>query len=160
MFLRKEISPVALRFVIWFSNVKKMVHFWSTSSLETRNGLSTTMLNTRDCGVKKMNRFKAFCKSIFIKKRWCYLYGGILKESCSTINSEVHSHQLDKLKDSLKQKRSELINRKGVVFHHSSLVTRQKLLQLGWDILPYRPYSPIWHLLIIICFGLHIFLRR
>ncbi|XP_018353534.1 PREDICTED: histone-lysine N-methyltransferase SETMAR-like [Trachymyrmex septentrionalis] len=63
-----------------------------------------------------------------------------------TINSEVYCHQLDKLNDSLKQKRLELINRKGVVFYqdnarpHTSLVTRQKLLQLGWDILP--PYSP------------------
>ena len=66
----------------------------------------------------------------------------------TTINSEVYCHQLDKLNDSLKQKRPELINRKGVVFHqdnarpHTSLVTRQKLLQLGWDILPHPPYSP------------------
>jgi [histone H3]-lysine36 N-dimethyltransferase SETMAR len=66
----------------------------------------------------------------------------------TTINSEVYCHQLDKLNDSLKQKRPELINRKDVVFHqdnarpHTSLVTRQKLLQLGWDILPHPPYSP------------------
>ena len=25
---------------------------------------------------------------------------------------------------------------------HTSLVTRQKLLELGWDILPHPPYSP------------------
>ncbi|GFX01645.1 mariner Mos1 transposase [Trichonephila clavipes] len=43
---------------------------------------------------------------------------------------------------------SELINRKGVVFHqdnaipHISLVTRQKLLQLEWDTMPHPPYSP------------------
>jgi [histone H3]-lysine36 N-dimethyltransferase SETMAR len=54
----------------------------------------------------------------------------------------------DKLNDSLKQKRPELIDRRGVVFHrdnarpHTSLVTRQKLLQLGWNILPYPSYSP------------------
>lgn len=66
----------------------------------------------------------------------------------TTINSEVYCHQLDKLNDSLKQKRPELINRKGVVFHqdnarpHTSLLTRQKLLQLGWNILPHPPYSP------------------
>ncbi|EZA61916.1 Histone-lysine N-methyltransferase SETMAR [Ooceraea biroi] len=42
----------------------------------------------------------------------------------------------------------KLVNRKGVVFHHdnarprTSLVTREKLLQLGWDVLPHPPYSP------------------
>ncbi|CAK9826900.1 Histone-lysine N-methyltransferase SETMAR [Anthophora retusa] len=66
----------------------------------------------------------------------------------TTINSEVYCHQLDKLNDALQQKRPELINRKGVVFHqdnarpHTSLITRQKLLQLEWDILPHPPYSP------------------
>ncbi|GFW35817.1 mariner Mos1 transposase [Trichonephila clavipes] len=63
------------------------------------------------------------------------------------INSEVYCHQLDKL-NALQQKRSELINRKGVVFHqdnarpHTSLVTRQKLLQLEWDTMTHPPYSP------------------
>ncbi|GFX78310.1 histone-lysine N-methyltransferase SETMAR [Trichonephila clavipes] len=66
----------------------------------------------------------------------------------TTINSEVYCHQLDKLNDAVQQKRSELINRKGVVFHqdnarpHTSLVTRQKLLQLEWDTMPHPPYSP------------------
>ncbi|GFW27894.1 mariner Mos1 transposase [Trichonephila clavipes] len=66
----------------------------------------------------------------------------------TTINSEVYCHQLEKLNDALQQKRSELINRKGVVFHqdsarpHTSLVTRQKLLQLEWDTMPHPPYSP------------------
>ncbi|GFV49897.1 histone-lysine N-methyltransferase SETMAR [Trichonephila clavipes] len=65
----------------------------------------------------------------------------------TTINSEVYCHQLDKLNDALQQKKSELINRKGVVFHqdnarpHISLVTRQKLLQLEWDTMPHPPYS-------------------
>ena len=60
----------------------------------------------------------------------------------------MYCDQLDKLNDSLKQKRPELINRKGIVFHHdnarphTSLVTRQKLLQLEWDVLPHPPYSP------------------
>ncbi|GFT83158.1 mariner Mos1 transposase [Trichonephila clavipes] len=64
------------------------------------------------------------------------------------INSEVYYYQLDKLNDALQQKRSELINRKGVVFHqdnarsHTSYVTRQKLLQLEWDTMPHPPYSP------------------
>ncbi|GFW70566.1 histone-lysine N-methyltransferase SETMAR [Trichonephila clavipes] len=62
-------------------------------------------------GAKKMNWLKQFPKPIFTKKR------------------------------------SELINRKGVVFHQdnarppTSLVTRQKLLQLEWDTMPHPPYS-------------------
>ncbi|GFV91988.1 histone-lysine N-methyltransferase SETMAR [Trichonephila clavipes] len=67
----------------------------------------------------------------------------------TTINSEVYCHQLDKLNDVLQQKRSELINRKGAVFHQdnarpeTSLVTRQKLSQLEWDTMPYPLYSPV-----------------
>ncbi|GFV26226.1 histone-lysine N-methyltransferase SETMAR [Trichonephila clavipes] len=74
-------------------------------------------------GAKKMNRLQPFPKPIFTKKK------------------------LDKPNDALHQKRSELINRKGVVFHqdnarpHTSLVTRQKLLQLEWDTIPNPLYS-------------------
>lgn len=66
----------------------------------------------------------------------------------TTINSNVYCQQLNKLNDSLQQKRPKLVNRGGVVFHqdnakpHTSLKTRQKLLELGWDLLPHPPYSP------------------
>nr|XP_012135719.1 PREDICTED: histone-lysine N-methyltransferase SETMAR-like [Megachile rotundata] len=66
-----------------------------------------------------------------------------------TITSEVYYHQLDKLNYSLKLKRPELMNRNGVVLPqdntrpHTSLVTCQKLLQHGWDILPHPPYSSV-----------------
>ncbi|CAK9808456.1 Histone-lysine N-methyltransferase SETMAR [Anthophora quadrimaculata] len=65
-----------------------------------------------------------------------------------TINSEKYCSQLDKLKTAIEQKRPEIANRKGVIFHqdnarpHVSLTTRQKLLELGWDVLPHPPYSP------------------
>ncbi|GFX74175.1 histone-lysine N-methyltransferase SETMAR [Trichonephila clavipes] len=42
----------------------------------------------------------------------------------------------------------ELANRRGVVFHqdnampHMSIVTRQKLWELGWEVLMHPPYSP------------------
>ncbi|GFT79737.1 histone-lysine N-methyltransferase SETMAR [Trichonephila clavipes] len=73
---------------------------------------------------KNMNQLKPFPKPIFTKK------------------------SLDKLNDALQQKRSELINGKGVVFHqdnarpHASLVSHHKLLQLEWDTMPHPPYSP------------------
>ncbi|XP_012060519.1 PREDICTED: histone-lysine N-methyltransferase SETMAR-like [Atta cephalotes] len=37
-----------------------------------------------------------------------------------TINSDVYCEQLQKLSDAIAQKHSELINRKGVVFHHDN----------------------------------------
>ncbi|KOX68389.1 Histone-lysine N-methyltransferase SETMAR, partial [Melipona quadrifasciata] len=40
--------------------------------------------------------------------------------------------------------RPEIANRTGVVFHQDnarSLITRQKLLELGWDVLSHPPYS-------------------
>jgi len=64
-----------------------------------------------------------------------------------TINSDKYCSQLDRLKAAIDEKRPELANRKGVVFQdnarpHVSLHTRQKLVQLGWDVLPHPPYSP------------------
>ena len=53
-----------------------------------------------------------------------------------------------RLKQVIKKKRPELINKKGVVFHHDNvrphipLVTRQKLRELGWEVLMHPPYSP------------------
>ena len=56
--------------------------------------------------------------------------------------------QLTKLNNAVEEKRPELTNRKGIVFHHdnarphTSLVTWQKLLELGWNVLSHPPYSP------------------
>ena len=41
-----------------------------------------------------------------------------------------------------------MATRKSVIFHqdnarpHTSLVTRKKLLKLGWEVMPHPPYSP------------------
>ena len=54
-----------------------------------------------------------------------------------TINSEVYCRQLNKLNAAVKEKWPELVNRKGVIFHHDNATphthsaTRQKLLRLG-----------------------------
>lgn len=53
-----------------------------------------------------------------------------------------------KLDEAIKEKRPELANRKGIVFHHdnarphTSLVTRGKLLELNWEVMSHPPYSP------------------
>ena len=47
-----------------------------------------------------------------------------------------------------REKRLELVNRKGVIFQHdnatphTSLATRQKLLRLGWEVMLHPLFSP------------------
>ena len=58
-----------------------------------------------------------------------------------TINSNKYCSQLDQPKAAVDEKCPELVNRKRIVFHqdntrpHVSLMTRQKLLQLSWEVL-------------------------
>ena len=65
-----------------------------------------------------------------------------------TINSNKYCSQLDQLKAALYEKRPELVNRKHIIFHqdnaspHVSLISRQKLLELGWEVVIHPPYSP------------------
>jgi len=65
-----------------------------------------------------------------------------------TIDFNLYCQQLERLRQAIERKRPELINRKGVVFHHdnarphTSLATRQKLRKLGWEVLMHPPYSP------------------
>ena len=53
-----------------------------------------------------------------------------------------------KLEKEIKEKRLELSTRKGVIVHqdnarpHTSLVTRKKLLELDWEVMPHLPHSP------------------
>ena len=74
------------------------------------------------------------------------LYYELLPEN-QTINSNKYCSQLDQLKAALDEKHLELANRKRITFHqdnarpHVSLMTRQKLLQLGWEVLIHPPYS-------------------
>lgn len=65
-----------------------------------------------------------------------------------TLNSELYCKQLERLKEAIEKKRPKLNNRDGVVFHHdnarphTSSMTRQKLTELGWEVLMHPPYSP------------------
>ena len=75
------------------------------------------------------------------------LYYELLPEN-QTINSSKYCSQLDQLKASLDEKHPELVNRKRIIFHqdnarsHVSLITRQKLLQLGWEVMIHPLYLP------------------
>ncbi|GFV81681.1 histonelysine Nmethyltransferase SETMARlike [Trichonephila clavipes] len=61
---------------------------------------------------------------------------------------DLHCQQLDNLKLVIDQKWPELVNRRGVVLHQDNarpqtfVVTRQKLWELGWEVLMHPPYSP------------------
>ena len=91
-----------------------------------------------------------YTKNVMLCKWWDWkgvLYYELLPEK-QTINSNKCCSQLDQLKAALDKKRSELVNRKCTIFHQDnarppvSLMTRQKLLQLGWEVLIHPPYSP------------------
>ena len=75
------------------------------------------------------------------------LYYELLPEN-QMINSNKYCSRLDQLKAALDEKRPELANRIRIIFHqdntrpHVSLMTRQKLLQLGWEVLIHPPNSP------------------
>ena len=67
-----------------------------------------------------------------------------------TINSDVCCQQLVKLEEAFKEKRPELVNRKGIVFHHdnarphfSNTYETLGALKLGWEMMLYPPYSPV-----------------
>ena len=65
-----------------------------------------------------------------------------------TINAECYCAQLDNLKTALQTQRPELMNRKGVIFHHdnawphTALMTQHKLKELNWEVLRHPAYSP------------------
>ena len=82
---------------------------------------------------------------------WWYwkgvFYYELLPEN-QPINSNKSCSQLDQLKAAFDKKHPELVNRKRIIFHedntrpHVSLMSRQKLLQPGWEVLIHLPYSP------------------
>ena len=74
------------------------------------------------------------------------LYCELLLEN-EMINSNRYCSQSDQLKAALNEKHPELVKRKCLIFHqdnarpHVSLMTWQKLLQLGREVLIHLPYS-------------------
>ena len=66
-----------------------------------------------------------------------------------TINFDVYCRKINKLNAVVKEKRSKLVNRKGLIFHHDNatphtyLATRQKLLGLKWKVMLHPSYSPV-----------------
>lgn len=71
-----------------------------------------------------------------------------LLDNNQTITAEVYAQQLQRLQEALLQKRPALVNRKGVILLHDNArphvakLTREKIQELGWEVLPHPPYSP------------------
>ena len=122
-----------------------------------KSGYCTITWNGTDCGASEMNHHQPHQRPVFIQRGWCCVYGGIGRESSMMssfqktkwlIPSNKYCSQLDQLKVALAEKHPELVNRKRIVFHqdntrpHVSLMTREKLLQLGWKVLFHPLYSP------------------
>ena len=89
-------------------------------------------------------------KKVMLCIRWDWkgvLYYELLLEN-QTINSNKYCSQVDQLKAALDENCRELVNRKCIIFYqdnarpHVSLMTREKLLQLGREVLIHSSYSP------------------
>ena len=104
----------------------------------------------RDKSAQSTSKTDIHQKKVMLSVWWDFkgiVYSELLPRN-QTINSSVYYRQLMKLGKEIKEKRPELAIRKGVIFHqdndrpHTSLVTRKKLLELGWEVMPHLPYSP------------------
>ena len=64
------------------------------------------------------------------------------------INAAFYCLQLDRLYSNLAAKHPGLSNRRDVIHHYDNarlyadVITRQKLLDFSWEVLPHPPYSP------------------
>ena len=115
-----------------------------------RSGLFTTKWSVNGFGAKTMIHRQRFQKQNFIRGRLYSLCGQIeivlffeLQPRNRIINSDVYCRQMARLNEIVIQKRPELSNHKRIVFHyhnvrsHKCLAIRQKILELGWNVLPH-----------------------
>ena len=118
-----------------------------------KSGYCTIMWNGRYRGASEMNHHQPHQRLVFIQRRWWCVYGGIgrvssIMSSFRKTKRLIPTSTAPELKAALDEKRPELVNRKRIIFHqdnarpHVSLMTRQKLLQLGWEVLIHPLYSP------------------
>ncbi|CAK9829695.1 Histone-lysine N-methyltransferase SETMAR [Anthophora retusa] len=71
-----------------------------------------------------------------------------LLKSNLTITADRYVQQLQRVQEKLHEKRPALVNRNNVILlhddarPHTARVTQEKILELGWSVLPHPPYSP------------------
>ncbi|XP_014609810.1 PREDICTED: histone-lysine N-methyltransferase SETMAR-like [Polistes canadensis] len=75
------------------------------------------------------------------------IYHELLKPNL-TITADRYVQQLQRVQEKLNEKRPALVNRKNIILLHDNVrshtakVTQEKILELGWSVLPHPPYSP------------------
>ncbi|GFX11183.1 histone-lysine N-methyltransferase SETMAR [Trichonephila clavipes] len=120
-----------------------------------RNGSHTTILCEKSWS-KRSEAVQTVAKPGLTARKvllciWWYWKGIMYYELLpygQMLNSDLYCQPLDNLKQAIDQKRPELANRRGVVFHHGNarphtvVVILQKLGELGWEVLMFPPYSP------------------
>ena len=79
----------------------------------------------------------------WLRTKWCYVYGGIGKKSstmsfCHRVKLSILTSTplflMMRLKQAIKENRPELVNRKGLVFHHDNARPHRMVM--------HPPYSP------------------
>ena len=107
-------------------------------------------LSKRDEPAQSTSKADIHQKKVMLSVRWDFkgiVYFEMFPKK-QIINLNVYCRQLMKLDKEIEEKWPELETRKGVIFHqdnarlHTSMVTRKKLLKLGWEVMPHPPYSP------------------
>ena len=107
-----------------------------------KSGYCTIMWNRRDHGASDMNHHQPHQRLIFIQRRWGCVYGGIGRES-SIMSSFWKNKQLIPTSAAPSETNwKQHLLPSGNARPHVSLMTRQKLLQLGWEVLIHPSYSP------------------
>ncbi|GFT47543.1 histone-lysine N-methyltransferase SETMAR [Trichonephila clavipes] len=96
-----------------------------------------------------MGPIRQYCaKTVVAKERRSSSNGGHTRTNSHEGSTVYLVGLLDRSKLVIDQKRPELAYKIGVVIHqdnarpHTSVVTRQKLSELGWEIFMHPPYSP------------------
>ena len=136
---RNEMELFLKRLITGDEKWKKYENFKCKRSWSKRGEVTQTTANPGLTASKVMQSIWWDWKGI--------VYYEIL-EPGQTVDSVLYCQQLTRLQEAIQKKRPELVNRKGVVFHHdnarphTSLMTRQKLTELGWEVLTHPPYSP------------------
>ncbi|CAH2237565.1 jg9818 [Pararge aegeria aegeria] len=117
-----------------------------------RSGSCTTRTCEKGCGQRPVRLHRLAKPGLTLNKVmlcvWWDWKGIIHYEQLppGTIDFELHCEQLMRLKQEVGKKRPELINRRGVVFHHdnarphTSSATQQKLRELGWEVLMHSDF--------------------